>query len=466
LSEKIIENIDFVKFSDYICIIINRFIFLEKNPSNVIPVEEDIIIYCFEILTSCLIPYSAENEFPLVQSNIIQRNYERICLTGLTHRSQNIRRNYLNSLLTSYTLCILFRKLESIEYLNRYFIEVTIESFNNLSEHSHEILQLSSNFSKEFFAFIIKILEFIFDKNKDSDATGGLINKDEIFKFLLNIAKIIKQDIKNERDINLDKNLFIGFLKILSKVSEIKSELKEILMNSEFDLMSEIINNIIFHNAHYSIINKIKKLDSEFINPEIINDVKESRNSDEELRYECFNFILALLGNSLKNYEIFFKMNIGIFQSSSDSDESFTQINASQESETTSRDSPRRGRQQQQKQKKESQFKPMYLQSNNIKAEGYVGIRNLGCICYMNSVLQQLFMVPTLRNAILQISDGKAPNTDNPYDIDNNFFHQIQKMFSYLSLSNREDYIPYGFCYSFKDWEGNPTNLSIQQDVQ
>lgn len=35
-------------------------------------------------------------------------------------------------------------------------------------------------------------------------------------------------------------------------------------------------------------------------------------------------------------------------------------------------------------------------------ASGYVGLKNLGCICYMNSLFQQIFMIPSFRQAILQ----------------------------------------------------------------
>ncbi len=34
---------------------------------------------------------------------------------------------------------------------------------------------------------------------------------------------------------------------------------------------------------------------------------------------------------------------------------------------------------------------------------GYVGLKNLGCTCYMNSVLQQLYMIPNFRKAIIEI---------------------------------------------------------------
>ena len=32
---------------------------------------------------------------------------------------------------------------------------------------------------------------------------------------------------------------------------------------------------------------------------------------------------------------------------------------------------------------------------------GYVGLRNFGCTCYMNSLIQQLFMIPEFRRGIL-----------------------------------------------------------------
>ena len=36
---------------------------------------------------------------------------------------------------------------------------------------------------------------------------------------------------------------------------------------------------------------------------------------------------------------------------------------------------------------------------------GYVGLKNLGCICYMNSFMQQLYMMPYFRSAITNCDD-------------------------------------------------------------
>lgn len=50
--------------------------------------------------------------------------------------------------------------------------------------------------------------------------------------------------------------------------------------------------------------------------------------------------------------------------------------------------------------------------SNNSKGD-YVGLRNPGCICYMNSMNQQFFMIPPLRYNLLAVDDGVQPNYQN-----------------------------------------------------
>jgi len=45
-------------------------------------------------------------------------------------------------------------------------------------------------------------------------------------------------------------------------------------------------------------------------------------------------------------------------------------------------------------------------------ATGYVGLKNFGCTCYMNALMQQLFMIPDLRAGILEadINDSDLEN--------------------------------------------------------
>ena len=92
----------------------------------------------------------------------------------------------------------------------------------------------------------------------------------------------------------------------------------------------------------------------------------------------------------------------------------------------------------------------------------YVGLRNLGCICYMNSMMQQFFMIPAFRYNLLCVDDGKAEEIKEykGEQIDDNMMHQVQKLIAHLELSERTEYNPMQFCFSFKEFDGSPTNTA------
>ena len=77
-------------------------------------------------------------------------------------------------------------------------------------------------------------------------------------------------------------------------------------------------------------------------------------------------------------------------------------------------------------------------------------------------------MIPSFRYEILK-ADDHAPEDMVEYKgkmVDDNVLHQFQRMMAHLELSERQEYNPFDFCFSFKDFDGNPTNTSIQQDCQ
>jgi len=105
--------------------------------------------------------------------------------------------------------------------------------------------------------------------------------------------------------------------------------------------------------------------------------------------------------------------------------------------------------------------------SYSDKSQKYVGLRNLGCICYMNSMLQQFFMIPAFRYNLLCVDD-QTPEDLKEYRgsvIDDNMLHQLQKLMAHLELSERSDYNPMEFCFAFKEIDGNPTNTGEQKDA-
>jgi ubiquitin carboxyl-terminal hydrolase 34 len=104
-----------------------------------------------------------------------------------------------------------------------------------------------------------------------------------------------------------------------------------------------------------------------------------------------------------------------------------------------------------------------YNPSLGTKSEtGRVGLCNLGCTCYMNSMMQQFYMVEAMRYGILSVEESE----DDRQNTDDSVMVQIQKIFGFLEGTHRQDHNPAGLCRAYKDIDGNPINVNIQQDAQ
>lgn len=94
-------------------------------------------------------------------------------------------------------------------------------------------------------------------------------------------------------------------------------------------------------------------------------------------------------------------------------------------------------------------------------ATGYVGLKNIGCICYMNSIMQQLFMITPFRKAMLEVEDRNPLNESE----ENNVLFQIKRIFGALMELDKQYFNPKKFCRAFKDIDGSPIDPMVQRDV-
>jgi ubiquitin carboxyl-terminal hydrolase 9/24 len=96
----------------------------------------------------------------------------------------------------------------------------------------------------------------------------------------------------------------------------------------------------------------------------------------------------------------------------------------------------------------------------------YVGLKNAGATCYMNSVLQQLYTVPGVCKAVLNNFDDLYEDGDVGKDgaEDETVFYQLQNVFGHLLESKLQHYIPEKFWHTFRLF-GQPVNVREQQDA-
>ena len=312
--------------------------------------------------------------------------------------------------------------------INSSFIETTLKIINSTNMGDIEkrifeavITMIKTNCRYNKFKIICKFYDDIY---KD------IIEKKEKSKaILLRMFAIITEIYSKNKDnmilsFNVDDTLHLMVSSLLSAIENNLIYQNEVYYIFIIDLLTIAIDNIDTFISYISSTEILSYLINIVLFPtkspsiptdSLINytQYKSSPSSHSFLRSHCYRLLYSLLKSSSSSLSLFFN--------------SFSILSSLHS----------------------SAIKSKYHPSTQPRCYDYIGIRNLSCICYMNSIVQQFYMCALLRNAVLSIDS----------DI-NDTFNQAQKLFSYLSLSNRSDVIPFDFVNSFSD-----IDINAQQDA-
>ncbi|GMF65645.1 unnamed protein product [Phytophthora lilii] len=92
----------------------------------------------------------------------------------------------------------------------------------------------------------------------------------------------------------------------------------------------------------------------------------------------------------------------------------------------------------------------------------YVGLKNLGCTCYLNSTIQSFFMMPRFRRQVLRLqSSGSTSEKTETKSLT----YELQSLFAHLERSAKPYYNPRPFTRAMKTWDGETVDVNVQQDA-
>ena len=388
-----------------------------------------------------------ENFSSLIKNDITSsKNIEKFFLNSLIKFINNQPQTISNKLISEFC-CYLF------DISNTIFKEL----INNDNQNKNEINSNSYCIFFDYFSNLFKIIV-----NNKLLNLNDIVNNEFIYHIIDLIYKFLKDD-SNEK--KLSEDTFLGFMKILVAAINsdklIKNEIIHRKINDE--TLLELIYNIIFQNKENDNINQIINENSEieklkssinyystndnFIKMENLTEAIKTFNNNNKLQkeeeisqkvYDALNdFIIICLSES-NEPELFIKI-LNYISSKNNINENQILINNNKTKKLP-------------------------------KAFDHVGLKNIGCICYLNSILQQMYMIPSFRFAIMSVDDKKNENYQTSFFhnnvFDDNLLHQLQKMYTFLTYSEKQAYNPKDFCASFKDFDGAPINPLLQQDSQ
>ena len=289
-------------------------------------------------------------------------------------------KNDLKKLLNSFLSKHIFKE----QYIKKYFdIILNLEVFSFI---------VKNDIDGSYFKFLSFLMQKFNEENKQNNFnTENKQNKKniELFKQIINLIINYIQDKKNDNSDNILEN---------TKIEGILDFFKNILNLYPTELVSYVINKI---DIYELFVNKciLRKCNKNPLNTE------KMLCTNNESQEALFNLVIFILKNINEKSSIEMKI--------------WEKINKFHQTGFW----------------KSNKNKDWELESKEILTGKYIGLKNMTATCYMNSILQQFFMIPMLRETLLSI------NTNNKHTV----LYQAQLLFSALKLYEYKYYDPKPF---------------------
>ena len=374
------------------------------------------------LIDNSYIEIKKELEFIFIEGVLKSKGAEindkiKLILLGFTNEENFIKLNKNNDISIKDLYLYFVNLFFSENAFNRVFrcLKEISNKKNNLMFEYLNIEKYENNL-KFFFEIIINLLENIYPKIAQVCDFNTIINE-------IILPKIFSPLIKDlDKDSNFHEIVFGGCCQILNKFIFLNNKYKNdenkklLSILKEKNLGEFLFSEVILYNCKENILS-LENLDK--------NNCNINYTSSYTFR-ESVDLFISLLMEKLKenNFQIvdYYLNKLNEFH------------------------------------------KNCYWKSNNMldwklsfdedkKITPFVGLKNLGCTCYMNSILQVFFNILPFRESLLKC-ECKEENKNSLY--------QLKKVFYFLKYLNVNYYTPTSFPDNFDD---EILNVHLQMDV-
>ena len=414
LAKEIIEE---VKYKDLLMQIMKFFDKYYLNENNIYDKLKGLFDNSFSLLIS--LTYEKKDIFNDIINN---KEKKELLIKILNYILMQVKQK--NN--TNYAIKLMQIK-SSIEEINIFLLEFSFTLLKNLEDK--KVDNILSLYLKKILGEGIKsdnkriknkVFEFLFNyinDNSNDKKSGAFFH---VFSKLLEDEKY-KNDLMEEK--------YKGdsiFELIYKKINNKEEELLKMKYQKYEDLKNFL--NVDIDKEKYIKYDILKKKIDELFNSNNNGNI----NNNEQVKSLTDNLITSFktyIQKNPKNFKLIKKIIISLNQLAQKEKDEFN-INSSESSQSQNSSSN---------------------QDNKIqKTSPYTGIRNLGTLCYLGSIVQQLFWIKKFRNSILSVNDLKPVDKSYQYTDDDNTLHQTQKLYTYLLLSSYGEVVPKDFIFSIK----------------